>query len=241
MTPLRTSCKNNATHDTPLAFDCKEDHCSEFLTKKEKLAIRSCAREVYRHMDPLDIKKKLKANNCRFLDGRSRLPVALVSAEGSGNTWIRGLLEKATGICTGFIHCDYVMRKKGFVGESIKSGSVIVVKTHAMQPQDRIESSQTNSNQPFFGSAIFILRNPYDSVVAEWNRRVTNMFLIPNKVEHNESHTNIVPEEYWSKFVEITSSCSMHTMNTKGKALERISMHIHMHSNLINSLSVLEQ
>ena len=62
----------------------------------------------------------LKENNCRFIDGRRRLPVALVSAEGSGNHWISGLLEKATGICTGFLHCDYVMRQSGFIGEGIR-------------------------------------------------------------------------------------------------------------------------
>ncbi len=38
---------------------------------------------------------------CHFIDGYGRAPVALVSFEGSGNTWLRGLLEKATGICTG--------------------------------------------------------------------------------------------------------------------------------------------
>lgn len=184
-----------------ISSSCKERHCSEFLTKKEKLAQKVCAREVYRHMDPLDIKLNLRANECRFIDGKNRLPVALVSAEGSGNTWIRGLLEKATGICTGFLHCDYVMRQKGFVGESIKSGSVIVVKTHAVEPQwNGMENSQLHSKQPFFGSAILVVRNPYDSLIAEWNRRVTNLFLIPNGLEHNESHTNIVPEEYWSKF-----------------------------------------
>jgi len=43
----------------------------------------------------------LQNGTCRFIDGKSRAPVALVSYEGSGNTWMRGLLEKSTGICTG--------------------------------------------------------------------------------------------------------------------------------------------
>ena len=38
---------------------------------------------------------------CRFMDGKGRLPVALASFPGSGNTWARGLLEKVTGVCTG--------------------------------------------------------------------------------------------------------------------------------------------
>ena len=34
-----------------------------------------------------------------FCTGRG--PVGLVSFPGSGNTWVRGLLQQATGICTG--------------------------------------------------------------------------------------------------------------------------------------------
>ena len=38
---------------------------------------------------------------CHFVNGSRRAPVALASFPGSGNTWMRGLLEKATGVCTG--------------------------------------------------------------------------------------------------------------------------------------------
>lgn len=40
---------------------------------------------------------------CVFVDpaSRSEGAVALVSLPGSGNTWLRGLLERATGVCTG--------------------------------------------------------------------------------------------------------------------------------------------
>ena len=69
------------------------------------------------------------------MNGAKRDPVALASAEGSGNTWVRGLLERATGFCTGFNFCDYVMRMKGFIGDNINSGSVLVVKTHMDKPQ----------------------------------------------------------------------------------------------------------
>ena len=39
--------------------------------------------------------------DCEFMRGEGRAPVAMISLPGSGNTWIRGLLEKATGVCTG--------------------------------------------------------------------------------------------------------------------------------------------
>ncbi len=38
---------------------------------------------------------------CHFMNGSSRSAVALASFPGSGNTWARGLLERATGVCTG--------------------------------------------------------------------------------------------------------------------------------------------
>ena len=37
------------------------------------------------------------------MNGTGRYPIALASFPGSGNTWLRGLLEKATGICTGIV------------------------------------------------------------------------------------------------------------------------------------------
>ncbi len=41
------------------------------------------------------------SGECHFMNGSSRSAVALASFPGSGNTWARGLLEKATGVCTG--------------------------------------------------------------------------------------------------------------------------------------------
>ena len=140
----------------------------------------------------------IQDEDCSFIDGKRRLPVALASTEGSGNTWVRGLLEKATGICTGFVYCDIMMRARGFIGENIKSGSVLVVKTHTHGPRWYGERyHHPKQDEPHYGSAIFIIRNPHDSLIAEWNRRVTNRFLIKNHLPHNESHTNVVPRDYW--------------------------------------------
>ena len=181
--------------------NCEKRHCSEHLTSRERVVQKKCMREVFRHMDPSEIKTSLRENSCRFIDGKNRLPVALASAEGAGNTWLRGLLERASGVCTGFIHCDYVMRQSGFIGEGVKSGSVLVVKTHSIEPQwNGVTYTEPNPKHPYFGSGIFVIRDPYKSLVAEWNRRITNLVLIPNGIEHNESHINTIPEEYWSEF-----------------------------------------
>ena len=45
--------------------------------------------------------RNMPYGKCRFMNGSRRAPVALISFQGSGNTWVRGLLEQATGICTG--------------------------------------------------------------------------------------------------------------------------------------------
>ena len=173
--------------------NCRQRQCREYLSQRERIALQQCVNEVRRRYNGI-----IKDGNCSFIDGKNRLPVALVSTEGSGNTWVRGLLEKATGICTGFVYCDFMMRAHGFIGENIKSGSVLVVKTHTHWPQWYGEKyNHPKLDEPHYGSAIFVLRNPLDALVAEWNRRVTNMFLIKNHLPHEESHTNVVPRAYW--------------------------------------------
>ena len=47
----------------------------------------------------------LPLGKCHFMNGTNRAAVALVSFPGSGNTWVRGLLEQATGVCTGRSVC----------------------------------------------------------------------------------------------------------------------------------------
>ena len=105
---------------------CQEAHCMEYLTASDKKAMKRCDDEVRKRY-----KRTPDDGSCNFMDGsRGRLPVALVSIQGSGNTWVRGLLERASGLCTGFNDCDFMMRGRGFIGEGIKSGSVLAVKTH---------------------------------------------------------------------------------------------------------------
>ena len=43
----------------------------------------------------------LPLEECHFMNGTNRAAVALVNFPGSGNTRVRGLLEQATGVCTG--------------------------------------------------------------------------------------------------------------------------------------------
>ena len=57
----------------------------------------------------------------------------LLSIPGSGNTWLRYLIQSATGLITGSVYGDDSLYKNGFPGEIINDGTAIVVKSHLFQ------------------------------------------------------------------------------------------------------------
>ncbi|NXA50907.1 WSCD1 protein, partial [Nothocercus julius] len=99
----------------------------------------------------------------KFLTTKSKVFVALSSFPGAGNTWARHLIEHATGYYTGSYYFDGTLYNKGFKGEKDhwRSRRTICVKTH--------ESGKTEIEM--FDSAILLIRNPYKSLVAEFNRK----------------------------------------------------------------------
>ncbi|KAM9728541.1 sialate:O-sulfotransferase 1-like [Menidia menidia] len=98
-----------------------------------------------------------------FLPQRSVSLVALSSFPGAGNTWVRHLIELVTGYYTGSFYFDGTLYNRGFKGEKDywKSGRSVCVKTH--------ESGQKDIEM--FDSAILLIRNPYRSLMAEFNRK----------------------------------------------------------------------
>ncbi len=80
-------------------YNCS-GRCLEFLTPQDRMEYEGCQkRQMTRPGHPEFA--SFPPGTCHFMDGRNRPPVALVSFPGSGNSWVRGLLELATGICTG--------------------------------------------------------------------------------------------------------------------------------------------
>ena len=65
----------------------------------------------------------------RYLDPPGPL-TALASFPGSGNTWVRYLLQHSTGFATGSVYLDNSLRRGDFPGEGLIDGSVIAIKTH---------------------------------------------------------------------------------------------------------------
>ena len=85
--------------------NCSDPVCLEYLTQQDKRNFETCtsrARVRYSQLLKLnDTDVTLPSGKCHFMNGTNRAAVALVSFPGSGNTWVRGLLQQATGVCTG--------------------------------------------------------------------------------------------------------------------------------------------
>lgn len=161
---------------------CSDKLCTNHLSQEDRVKYSQCTESVHAKTSTPPQKA-----DCHFVKGSGRSPVALVSLPGSGNTWVRQLLEAATGVCTGGIYCDISLRAKGFAGEFVNGSSVLVVKTHEDYPvwsrsggssvaTDVRETLSRSGEGKLFGAAIFLVRNPLDALVAEWNRNVANDF-----------------------------------------------------------------
>ncbi|GAV08051.1 hypothetical protein RvY_17802 [Ramazzottius varieornatus] len=90
--------------------------------------------------------------------------IALASFTGSGNTWLRGAIEQATGIWTGSSYPDNELYNGGFYGELVNDQKVIVIKTHTFGKK------ATKHN---YQKAILLIRKPEDAILAKWNQYKT--------------------------------------------------------------------
>jgi len=125
----------------------------------------------------------------RFARVSSLPPRALVSYPGSGNTWVRYLVEGATGLYTGSIFNDKTILRAGHHGEGreYKDGSTIMQKTHHRsiyieryrQYDFKWREDHVSS---FEGRAVLVIRNPYKAILSYWN------------FFNTKSHTNVISE-----------------------------------------------
>ena len=122
---------------------------------------------------------------------RHSLPVrALVSYPGSGNTWIRYLVEAATGVFTGSIFNDKSILRAGHYGEArnFNDGTTILQKTHhralyVSQYKHYGLDWRKHHVQQFSGRGVLVIRNPYKAILSYWNFKRT------------KSHTKTVAAE----------------------------------------------
>ncbi|CAG5081333.1 Oidioi.mRNA.OKI2018_I69.PAR.g9846.t1.cds [Oikopleura dioica] len=154
----------------------------------------------------------------------------LVSFPGSGNTWTRMLLEKSTGIYTGSIYNDQPLFKAGMLGEITlpKDGETLFQKSHD------IKDEQISNPR----GILFLLRNPFEAVVAEWKRRLT-------KGHTSDVEENVFKGEEWQN----KGSYFLKKWRTLAKEVidvylenKNVSLHVFFYENLkADALHEMEQ
>ena len=124
--------------------------------------------------------------HCKNMSFQSSGPVvALGSFPGSGNSWVRQLLESATGIYTGALYCDGSYIGAGMIGEGVATNNVIAIKTH-----DWPTGSKRLLNHD---KAIYVVRSPFGAILSEENR-----YLARIAKSSGDRHTTEVEQGYLS-------------------------------------------
>jgi hypothetical protein len=129
------------------------------LTSVTQFDHRNFQHQKYGSNNILIESSTLRDNNKNEFNGEK--VIALASFPGSGNTWLRYLLQQATGIYTGSVYKDYGLLKSGFPAENISNSSVLIVKTHEFGP----------STFSKFRKAVLLVRDPAKAILAEFNRQ----------------------------------------------------------------------
>lgn len=138
-------------------------HRNSFIMESNHVMLKPSDNSDQPSSNNLGLVSSTNSDNNEFKDKESaEKPItALASFPGSGNTWLRYLLQQATGVFTGSVYKDYGLLKSGFPAESISNSSVLLVKTHEW-------GSHTWDK---FGKVILLVRDPAKAILAEFNRQ----------------------------------------------------------------------
>jgi len=136
----------------------------------------------------------IRAKGLRFLEKEERRPmVALASYPRSGNSLLRSLVERITGVFTGSDSdprrplCKLLI-ESGLYGEGMVDSKVFAVKTHFPERLGRL---------PFKADrAVVIVRNPFDAIVSYFN-----MVLTETHVDSIEDEEYIKLWDMWDVFI----------------------------------------
>uniref|UniRef100_D3TQS4 Beta-1,6-N-acetylglucosaminyltransferase n=1 Tax=Glossina morsitans morsitans TaxID=37546 RepID=D3TQS4_GLOMM len=152
-----------------------------------KMTIRWCKELKYMQSElPVDTTTSEYNTPYQIEPGTQMGLTALASFPGSGNTWLRYLLQQSTGILTGSIYKDYGLLKTGFPAENVCNNSVLLVKTHEWGPKA----------WALFSKALLLVRDPEKAILAEFNRQSGGHvgFASPDRYKRTRG-------KYWQQFV----------------------------------------
>lgn len=159
--------------------DCKDTICSQFLTSKDQQYFNSCVKKTWELS--VNMYTEPAQSTCVFVNGSGKFPMALASYPSSGSNLVRGLIQTTTGLCTGAVYCDTALRSSGYPGEYIQTATTFIVTTHQLFPswslgeEYNIHNSPNDSSGPAFSGAVFVMRNPFDAIVAEFKKHTWDM------------------------------------------------------------------
>ncbi|XP_028662415.1 WSC domain-containing protein 1-like [Erpetoichthys calabaricus] len=160
ITQRSACCCGYSSIDFPLQQKFDDQYCGRAANQSDRGGFPEDNDHVLAFQTPV---QDTRCTDRKFKPEKSNALVALSSFPGAGNTWVRHLIELATGFYTGSYYFDGTLYNKGFKGEKDywKSGRTICVKTH--------ESGKREIEM--YDATILLIRNPYRSLVAEFNRK----------------------------------------------------------------------
>ena len=79
--------------------------------------------------------------------------------------------------------CDPALFEGGFCGEGMQGTNLVAVKIHDSSLQWK-GGKVVKSHKPVFDKAIFLIRDPFQAHIAEWNREISEKHA-PNQTGSN--------------------------------------------------------
>ena len=129
------------------------------------------------------------SQHCKKMSFQTAGPVvALVSFPGSGNSWVRQLLESSTGVYTGAVYCDKSYIEVGMVGEGITTNNVIAIKAHALYTRVK--------KQMKVDRVIYIVRTPFRCILSENNRLIVKKAYKKSNGMLSKKETHVLEVDY---------------------------------------------
>lgn len=178
----------------------------------------------YGPYEPQKIIKSDPSHNCSITLGQNLEIVPLVSFPGSGNTWLRHLLEEVSGTFTGSVYNDWRIYKKGFTGEYEHplAKNTLVVKTHLGNPGNRDEKWLPMEEMFDYGTksgglhCIYLLRHPVDTYFSTTNFQKTHTH--KGKISPPDFHSSVGRQlwrylvldwsnYYYQTYTELSQNC----------------------------------
>jgi len=145
--------------------NCSCPPCPNHLLHEDLSRYEQCCHLA--HLSPSP-QEGIKCQFRGYKSERSHQLTALAASPMGGANRLRMILEEVTGVCTGSLSCDSDLRRRGMAGENIASSAVLLVKVDDIGKDFSLDVSSAGHRGGVFDSLIFLLRNPYHSMLENW-------------------------------------------------------------------------